>query len=146
MKNVVKKKTAQLKIKHDPAKPKNLGGHPKVWTADKIEAIADAFEVWMKKDDSIYYESFCVEMGINPENLSIWAKENERFAQVYAMSKVWQRAKLVSGGLVNKFNAGFTKFVLGNTSNWSDRQQVSVEESAINKLIKGVDGKTKDLI
>jgi hypothetical protein len=56
-------------------------------------------------------------------------------------------SKLVKGGLLNKFNAGFTKFVMGNTCGWSDKQQITGEAAnPLAFLLKGIDGSSKDLI
>ena len=63
------------------------------------------------------------------------------------MAQAWQEAKLVDGGLNNIYNAGFTKFVMGNTCGWTDKQQVSGDAiNPLSILLQKVDGSSKDLI
>lgn len=132
-------------------KPYNMGnekgGRPRKWTAELIEREADAFEKWMGRQDSIWYEDFCLERGYLPDNLIRWAKENERFCTVYRKSQTWQKSKLIRGGLLNSYNAGFTKFVMSNTCGWYDKQQIAGD--AVNPLslcMSKIDGASKDLI
>lgn len=123
------------------------GGRPRKWTAERIEQEADAFEEWMSRPDSIWYEDFCLERGYLPDNLVRWAKENERFCTVYKKSQVWQKSKLVRGGLLNTYNSGFTKFVMGNTCGWSDKQQIGGDAaSPLSFILQRVDGASKDLV
>jgi DNA-packaging protein gp3 len=132
---------------HPPYNKKGEGGAPKKWTPERIEAEAAAFEEWMQRPDSIWYESFCLERGFLPDELSRWAKENERFRQVYEKAKAWQKNKLVNGGLLNKFNAGFTKFVMSNTCGWYEKQQITGDSaSPLSFLLARTDGSSKDLI
>lgn len=126
---------------------KLLGGRPKTFSDERIEEEAEAFVEWMKKEDSIWYKDFAMERGYHPEYLSIWAKTNERFSQVYAFSKEWQQSKLVKGGLLNKYNGGFTKFVMANTCGWAEKTQVSGDSSnPLGFVLNMIDGTTKDLI
>ena len=125
----------------------DLGGRPEKYTQEKIEQEADAFLEWMARPDSIWYKDFALERGYSAEYLSIWAKSNKRFSQVYERAKAWQQSKLVKGGLLNQFNAGFTKFVMSNTCGWTDRQQISGDAAnPLSLLLQKVDGGTKDLV
>ena len=132
---------------HKPYLGSEKGGRPIKYTTAFIEAEADAFEAWMRQEDSLWYKDFALERGYLPDQLSEWAKTNEKFSRVYKKSQEWQQSKLVKGGLLNKFNAGFTKFVMGNTCGWSDKQQIAGD--AVNPLaflLQGIDGSSKDLI
>lgn len=132
---------------HEPYNKNGEGGRPRKWTAERIEAEADAFERWMERPESIWYEDFCLERGFLPDEIARWAKVNERFARVYQKSKVWQKGKLINGALLNKFNSGFTKFVMSNTCGWHEKTQVSGDTAnPIGFLLSSVDGSTKDLI
>lgn len=132
---------------HKPYVGSEKGGRPIKYTTVFIEAEADAFETWMRREDSLWYKDFALERGYLPDQLSEWAKINEKFSRVYKKSQEWQQSKLVKGGLLNIFNAGFTKFVMGNTCGWSDKQQIAGD--AVNPLaflLQGIDGSSKDLI
>lgn len=132
---------------HKPYPGCEKGGRPKKYTDDFIEKEAEAFREWMARKDSLWYEDFAMQRGYNPENLSIWAKENEKFSQVYKDAKSWQQSLLIRGGLLNKFNAGFTKFVMSNTCGWYEKTQVSGDAAnPMSFLLTNVDGKSKDLI
>jgi hypothetical protein len=125
----------------------DLGGRPEKYTKQRIEEEAEAFLEWMARPDSIWYKDFALERGYPPEYLSIWAKSNKRFSQVYERAKEWQQSKLVKGGLLNQFNASFTKFVMTNTCGWTDRQQITGDAAnPLSLLLQKVDGSTKDLI
>jgi DNA-packaging protein gp3 len=145
------KKTMAAPKGHEPyagcEKGGELGGRPEKYTQEKIEWEADAFLEWMARPDSIWYKDFALERGYPAEYLSIWAKSNKRFSQVYERAKEWQQSKLVKGGLLNQFNAGFTKFVMSNTCGWTDRQQISGDAAnPLSLLLQKVDGGTKDLV
>lgn len=132
---------------HPPYNKNGEGGRPKKWTPELIEAEAAAFEEWMQRPDSIWYESFCLERDFLPDRMAEWAKENERFGRVYKKAQAWQKQKLINGGLLNKFNAGFTKFVMSNTCGWYEKTQVSGDSAnPLQFLLETVDGKTKQLV
>ena len=132
---------------HKPYPGCEKGGRPLKYTKEFLESEADAFLIWMQRDDSIWYKDFALERGYLPDQLSEWAKVNEKFSRVYKRSQEWQQSKLVKGGLLNKFNAGFTKFVMGNTCGWSDRQQVIGDiVNPLAFLLSKIDGKSKGLV
>lgn len=132
---------------HKPYQGCEKGGRPLKYTLEFIENEAEAFEAWMHREESLWYKDFALERGYLPDQLSEWAKTNEKFSRVYKKSKEWQQSKLVKGGLLNKFNAGFTKFVMGNTCGWSDKQQIAGDASnPLSFLLQKVDGGSKDLV
>jgi hypothetical protein len=132
---------------HKPYPGCERGGRPIKYTVEFIEAEADAFEAWMQREDSLWYKDFALERGYLPDQLSEWAKINEKFSRTYRKSQEWQQSKLVKGGLLNQFNAGFTKFVMGNTCGWSDKQQIGGDATnPLSFLLQRVDGSSKDLV
>ena len=110
------------------------GGRPKEWTEDLINEMADRFEAFMSRQDKIWYEDFCLEQGIDPDLLTKWSKTNEKFNGVYVKSKMWQKSKLVKGGLLNEYNSGFTKFVMANTCGWRSKKKPKAQRGCINPL------------
>lgn len=132
---------------HQPYSGCEKGGRPLKYTKDFIEAEADAFLDWMQKDSSLWYKDFALERGYLPDQLSEWAKVNKKFSRAYKQSQAWQQSKLVKGGLLNQYNAGFTKFVMGNTCGWTEKQQVSGDvANPLAFLMQKIDGSTKDLV
>jgi hypothetical protein len=123
------------------------GGRPKKYTKEFIEKEADAFEEWMNRKESLWYEDFASQRGYDPDQLSIWAKENKRFSGVYKRAQAWQKSLLIRGGLLSKFNASITKLVLANTCGWTDKQQVSGDAvNPLTFLLGRIDGESKELV
>lgn len=136
---------------HAPYPGCETGGRPKKYTSEFIEAEADAFEKWMddKSGKNLWYEDFASGRGYDPNLLSLWAKENEKFSGVYTRAQSWQKSLLIRGGLLNKFNASITKLVLANTVGWTDRVESKVSGDSTNPLafiLRNVDGTSKELV
>jgi hypothetical protein len=134
---------------HEPYSGCETGGRPKKYTDEFIENEAVEFEKWVEKPNSPWFEDFANQRGYPGEYLSRWAKTNEKFHQAYERAQSMQKGLLIKGGLTNKFNPGFTKFVMANTCGWSDRQETKLSGDAANPLaflMQQIDGKSKDLI
>jgi hypothetical protein len=132
---------------HEPYPGCETGGRPKKYTQEFIEKEALALEEWMVKPTSPWFEDFANIRGYSPDYLSEWAKENDKFFGVYKRFQSWQKSILVRGGLTNKFNPSFTKFVMSNTCGWSDKQESKISGDAVNPLsfiLQNVDGKSKE--
>lgn len=126
-----------------------LAGRPKKYDDAFIENEAVELEKWVEKPNSPWFEDFANQRGYSPEYLSRWAKDNERFNQAYKRAQALQKSILVRGGLTNKFNPSFTKFVMANTCGWSEKSEQKISGDATNPLaflMQQVDGKSKDLI
>lgn len=134
---------------HRPYNQNGKGGRPKKFSVKQIEIFADELIAWMKIPTNVWFKDFCLEKDIDPDLMSEWAKENERFSGAYKLAKARQESRLVNGGLVDVFNGGIVKFVLSNAHGWSDKQESKVSGDASNPLaflLHSVDGKSKDLI
>jgi len=134
---------------HAPYPGCETGGRPKKYTKEFIEKEAEAFDKWMKIETSLWYEDFAMERGYDPDQLSIWAKENEKFSGVYRRSQAWQKSLLIKNGLLNKFNSSITKLVLANTCGWTDKTESKFSGDSANPLafiLSSVDGTTKELV
>lgn len=134
---------------HAPYPGCETGGRPIKYTKEFIENEATAFLEWMSRADSMWYKDFALERGYLPENLTAWAKINDKFSYVYKHSQAWQQSKLVKGGLGGSYNPSFTKFVMSNTCDWRERQETKLSGDAINPLaflLQQADGVTKDLV
>lgn len=134
---------------HEAYNTQGEGGRPKKYTPEFIEAEAIAFETWMQHPESIWYEDFAMQRGYDPDQLHLWAKENERFSGVYKRSKFWQKSLLIKGGLLSKYNSSIVKLVLANTIGWTDKVESKVSGDAANPLnfiLQGIDGKSKELV
>jgi hypothetical protein len=134
---------------HEPYPGCETGGRPLKYSKEYIEAEADAFEEWMKRPESIYFKRFAFQRGYHPNRLAEFAEENEKFSGVYSKAKSWQEMRLVEGGLIHEFNAGFAKFVMANVCGWTDKIENKISGDSANPLafiLQNVDGTTKELI
>jgi DNA-packaging protein gp3 len=134
---------------HSPYSGCETGGRPVIYTDEFIENEADEFKKWMQLPNSIYFKKFALNRGYHPQRLTEFASQNQKFSEVYEKAKVWQECKLVEGGLLGDYNAGFTKFVMGNTCGWAEKSQTQVSGDTANPLeflLNRIDGTTKDLI
>jgi hypothetical protein len=132
---------------HTPYSGSEKGGRPLKYTDAFIEQEAHYFLEWMQHPESIWYKDFALERGYSPELLSLWAKSNEKFSQVYEQAQHWQQSKLIKGGLLSRYNPTITKLVLANTCGWTDRQQVAGDSSnPLGFVLNHVDGCTKSLV
>lgn len=108
---------------HKPYPGCETGGRPRKYKIEDVERFADLLIEWIKKPDSIWYEDFCVENDIDPDWMSEWAKENEKFGGAYKKARTWQKSTLIRGGLLNRFNSNITKLVLSNTCGFTDKSE-----------------------
>lgn len=134
---------------HAPYPGCETGGRPQVYTKEYIENEADEFLKWMKDPAHIYFKRFALDRGYSPQRLSEFAENNDKFSEVYKRAKEWQECRLAEGGLLEEFNSGFCKFVMGNVCGWTDRQETKLSGDAQNPLlflIQKADGESKDLV
>lgn len=134
---------------HKPYNKRGEGGRPLKYDDAFIKNEAIEFEKWIEKPNSVWFEDFANQRGYSPEYLSRWAKADERFNQAYERAKALQKSILIRGGLTNRFNPSFTKFVMSNTCGWSDRTESKISGNAQNPLafiIHSVDGTSKELV
>lgn len=134
---------------HEPYSGCETGGRTLKFTKEVIEGYADDFAKWLNDPTHIWLKDFALDNGFNPDYLSVWAEENEKFFGVYKQAKHRQESRLVNGGLQNSLNAGIVKFVLANHHGYSERSEQRVSGDAANPLnfiLQGIDGSSKDLI
>jgi len=135
-------------IGHLPYNVNCEGGRPKEYTTEFIEAEAEAFEKWIEQPENIYFKRFALDRGYSPQRFPEFAAVSSKFAEVMNKVRQWQETKLAEGGLLDEFNAGFTKFVMGNICGWSERTETKLSGDAENPLsfiLKNIDGTSKEL-
>lgn len=101
-----------------------LGGRPTTYTDEFIEDLADRLLEWLKKPTSPWFEAFALENNVPSDRFMDFAKKNEKFAEAYHFAKMWQKQKLIEGGLLNKFNTKITCLLLGSQYAIRDQQEV----------------------
>jgi hypothetical protein len=125
------------------------GGRPYKYSHADIEKFADEFLEWIKVPTNFWFKDFALEKNIHPEYMVMWAKENERFNNVYRLAKEHQESRILKGGMTKVFGEGLTKFVLVNKHGYADKSQqhiISGVDDSLSFLLKHADGKSKDLV
>lgn len=134
---------------HPPYEGCETGGRPLKYTPQFVEKEADELLAWLKKGKFIWFEKFALERGYNPELLSIWAKDNEKFSQAYNMAKAQQKVMLIEGTLVKKLNYNMAQLLLGHHYGIFQKQETKVSGDVANPLAFIMDkiaGNSKDLV
>lgn len=134
---------------HKPYNTNGEGGRPNKFSDEDIDRFAAELLVWLKDPANIWFKDFCLERDIDPDCMSEWAKDNERFSGAYKLAKARQESRLVNGGLVEAYNGSIVKFVLANAHGWADKQESKVSGDAVNPLaflLQSIDGSTKRLL
>ena len=122
-------------------------GRPKVYDDAFIENEAHEFIEWTENPKNIWMEDFALERGYSPKRFYEWEKRNPVFAEVLEYVQQWQKSKLAKGGLTDEFNAGFCKFVMGNTCGWYEKTQVSGDAAnPLAFILDKADGRSKELV
>lgn len=134
---------------HEAYNKNGEGGRPRRFSVEQIENFADELVEWTKNPSNIWFKDFCLDKDIEPDLMSEWAKENERFSGAYKLAKARQESRLVNGGLLEAYNGGIVKFVLANAHGWADKQESKVSGDPVNPLaflMQKIDGTSKDLV
>jgi DNA-packaging protein gp3 len=134
---------------HPPYPGCETGGRPRKYTTEYIENLADVLIEWLQDENNYWFKDFCIERKIDPDFMTIWAKENEKFAGAYKLAKSIQESRIFKGAMIDSFNASLSKFALMNCHGWTDKQETKVSGDSSNPLsfvLSQIDGKTKDLV
>jgi hypothetical protein len=135
---------------HEAYNTNGEGGRPRRYSKEDIDKLADEFNVWLKNSSNVWLKDFCLERDIDPDLMSEWAQENDRFNGVYKRSKHIQQSRLINGGLMNAYNGSIVKLVLANAHGWIDnKSEAKISGDAVNPLafiLQNVDGTTKELV
>src|SRR5271154_5298320 len=85
------------------------GGRPRRYSIQDIERLADELVIWMKDDSNFWFKDFCLERDIDPDFMSKWAQENEKFNGAYKLAKGLQESRIFKGSMREEFNPGMSK-------------------------------------
>lgn len=106
---------------------KGRSGRKPKWDDSAIEAAAEDLLLWLEDENNLWFRDWAIGSGLYPEVLSRWSTKNAVFRQAMAVAEMVQEARLVRGGLLNKFNSRIVALCLEHRHNWASRQQLSVE-------------------
>ncbi len=137
-------------LNHPPYPGCETGGRPKKFDKESIEQKAIEFKKWLDDPNHIWFKDFALDNDLDPDLLSEWANENDKFSGVYRQAKHRQESRLINGGLQNAYNSSIVKLVLANAHGWIDnKSEAKLSGDVVNPLafiLKSIDGETKDLI
>ncbi len=117
-KKIIKDEVAKISVTQ---KPKN--GRPEKYTKEVIDSLAEQLEQWLKVPTNIWFKDFCLDKDINPNIMTQWAKESEKFSRSYELAKHRQESRLVNGGLTNAYNCSMVKLILTYSHDWCEKQE-----------------------
>lgn len=127
----------------------NNFGRPTKFTQEEISKYAKELREWCKDPTHWWFKDFCLDQNINPDLMSIWAKENTDFSGALEEAKHRQESRILSGSLMGNYNSKIATLILTNKHNWSEKTETKVTGDSTNPLhaIIGItSGKTKDLV
>lgn len=134
---------------HPPYNVNGEGGRKRKYSVEDIERFADDLLVWIKQEENYWLKDFCLEKDIDPDNMSIWARENEKFEEVYKLAKGYQESKIFKGSMNESFNCGMSKFALINCHGWVDKTESKLsgdQNSPLAFILNSVSNSSKDLV
>ena len=136
---------------HPPYNKKGEGGKPLIHTIEFIENEADALIDWINDDshDGIFVTEFASRRGYSRQRFVEFAEKSNRFSDALKLAKEWQEEKLIKGGLLRTYDAGFTKFIMPRLcgDHWRDVKNVNVTSSGpVANWIAETEGTSKDLL
>jgi len=98
--------------------PRHPGGRPSKFKTRYCQELIDYFKIPNPNPGNpqamAYYptmDGFCCLIGITPQTITDWCKAHEEFSQAYAIAQSYGRQQLVHGGLTEKYNSNFARFV-----------------------------------
>lgn len=134
---------------HAPYNVNGEGGRPRKYSAEDVERFADDLLIWIKNEDNFWLKDFCLERDIDPDYMSIWARENEKFEGVYKLAKSYQESKIFKGAMHDTFNSSMSKFALMNCHGWADKSESKISGDQLSPLafiLNSVNDTSKDLV
>lgn len=132
---------------HKPYPGCETGGRPCRYSKEDIEKLADDFRIWLKNPENVWFKDFCLDRDINPDLMSEWANESDKFNGVYKLAKHRQESRLINGALTKLYNGSTAEFVLTNHHGYTNKQQIINELSdPVSKILSEIDGNSKDIV
>ena len=134
---------------HPPYPGCETGGRPRRYSTEDVERFADELIEWMKDESRFWLKDFFLERKIDPDFMSMWAKENEKFAGAYRLAKGLQESRIFKGSMLATFNGNMSKFALMNCHGWVDKQETKLSGDAanpLNFLLEKADGASKEFV
>lgn len=119
---------------HPPYNTKGEGGRPKIYTKEFIENLADELEKWIKNGKFLWFERFAIQHDIDPDYMSDFANENERFFRAYRKAKSYQRVILFEGSLLKKLQYNAVQLILGHEYGIFDKKETDMDDAKYKEM------------
>lgn len=122
-------------------------GRPRKYSTEDIDRFADELIAWIQNEKNFWLKDFCLERSIDPDFMSEWASENERFNGAYKLAKAFQESRIFKGSMLSTFNSTMSKFALTNNHGWVDKTEQKLSgDGSLAFIMKMADGKSKSLV
>ena len=119
---------------------RSKAGQPPIYTDAVIEAYADKLLEFIKADEGIYINSFCIKEKIHRQRLSEWEKINERFSDAMEAARAWQEEKFLRMALTKEWDSAQVRYTMARVcgdrwkASW-DVPEKAEDEKVINVTI-----------
>ncbi len=120
------------------------GGRPTDYKEEYCEEIIDYFKTC---EEFPTLAGFCAKIGICKQTMHTWAKQHSEFLDAIRKTKAMQEQKLVAGGLSEKYNASFARFVAMNYVGMTEQTDLNVTSKLDKNEIESANpDKLKDMV
>ena len=132
---VCSNKIKQAYIK-SPVKRDRLNSKARVWSEKAITTILEGLEEWLTntEDNNIFVGKYFLSIGTTTKVFAENCKSYPWLWEEYKRLREIQQFKLIESGLFRITDSGFTKFVMSNMHDWSEK---SCNENEL--TLKGLD-------
>jgi len=122
-------------------KKKHPGGRPTRYKKEYCQQLIDFFNVdTVERYEPPYadkvqfitnpppmFQRFALKIGVHIDTLHEWRKRHVKFSEAYNTAKKIQEAMIAENALTNKYNPGFSKFMLAANHGWVEKQEIDVK-------------------
>ena len=107
------------------------------WTPKKINFLADCMIQWFEDNQTkVSLGSFCWDIQIPPNYLSIFAKKNKYFEYNLHVIKALLETRLIEMGCNGEIDRVMAIFSLKNIAGWTDKREVSSTLEVTSKVVE----------
>ena len=118
----------------------NKGGHPVVFTDERIDEIISDMEEYAEKEVLPSVAEFCYQQKIHKQRLSDIPRLADAKKRTISLKQEYQAMK---AGIAGKIPTALAIFMLKNNG-WSDKPEESTENNKLDKALEIIKGLTGD--
>ena len=109
----------------DKRKYKDKGGRPTKFSPLMLKASIEYIKGEYTKQEAIpTMAGLSIYLDVNEDTLYEWLKKGQEFSEAIKRLKSSQKMKLITGGLIKKYDASMAKFELLNNHGYKEKSEV----------------------